>query len=158
MKNYKSAEFVNFWNVKPARKNVKALLQLSSDDSESAAYSTFVHKKPNLTQMKQEFHLTHKMTRYYKNLEIPWPSWLHVCTRGMYNQGFLRCFRDQIGVPRIENRVPRISQNYHQVPRIRENWVSRIREIGSLHVHTGYLTFSLKKTDITCMQCNKYFM
>ena len=26
--------------------------------------------------------------------------------------GFLRCFRD----PRIENRVPRISENYHRVP------------------------------------------
>jgi len=71
MKNYKSAEFVNFWNVKPARKNVKALLQLSSDDSESAAYSTFVHKKPNLTQMKQEFNLRYKMTRYSKHLEVP---------------------------------------------------------------------------------------
>jgi len=34
-------------------------------------------------------------------------------------------------------RVPRISENYHPVP--------RIREIGSLQVHTGYLTFSLKK-------------
>ena len=29
--------------------------KLSSDRSESAAYSSFVHKKPNLTQMKQEF-------------------------------------------------------------------------------------------------------
>jgi len=38
-------------------------------------------------------------------------------------QGFLRRFRDPIRVPRIENRVP------------------RIREIGSLQVHTGYLTF-----------------
>jgi len=32
-----------------------------------------------------------------------------------------------IWVPSIENRVP------------------RIREIGSLQIHTGYLTFSLKK-------------
>jgi len=48
---------------------------------------------------------------------------------------FLRCFRDPIRVPRIEN----------QVPRIRENRVPRIREIGSLQVHMGYLTFSLKK-------------
>jgi len=30
-----------------------------------------------------------------------------------------------------------------RVPRI-ENWVPRIREIGSLQVHTGYLTLSLK--------------
>jgi len=29
--------------------------QLSSYGSETAAYSFFVHKKPNLTQMKQEF-------------------------------------------------------------------------------------------------------
>jgi len=36
-------------------------------------------------------------------------------------QGFLRWFRDPIQVPRIENRVPRISENYHRVPRIREN-------------------------------------
>jgi len=41
------------------------------------------------------------------------------------------CFRDRIRVPRIENRVPKI----------RENGVPRIREIGSLQVHTGYLTF-----------------
>jgi len=56
--------------------------------------------------------------------------------------GFLRCFRD----PRIENRVPRISENYHRVPKIRENRVPRINEIGTLQVHTGYLTCSLKKT------------
>ena len=66
---------------------------------------------------------------------------------------FLRCFRNPIRVPRIENRVPRIEnrvprirENYHRVPRTRENRVPRIREIGSLQVHTGYLTFSLKKT------------
>jgi len=29
--------------------------KLSSGDSESAAYSSFVHKKPNLAQMKLEF-------------------------------------------------------------------------------------------------------
>ena len=45
-------------------------------------------------------------------------------------QVFLRRFRDPI-------RVPRIRENYHRVP--------RIREIGSLQIHTGYLTFSLKK-------------
>jgi len=57
----------------------------------------------------------------------------------------LRCFRGPIQVPRIENRVPRIRENYHRVPRIKENRVLRIREIGSLQVHTRYLTFSLKK-------------
>jgi len=36
-------------------------------------------------------------------------------------------------------RVPRISENCYRVP--------RIREIGPLQVHTGYLTFSLKKHD-----------
>jgi len=34
------------------------------------------------------------------------------------------CFRDAIRVPKIENRVPRIKENYHRV--------SRIKEIGSL--------------------------
>ena len=46
---------------------------------------------------------------------------------------FLRCFTDPI-------RVSRISENCHRV--------SRIRDIGSLQVHTGYLTFSLKNLDI----------
>jgi len=49
--------------------------------------------------------------------------------------GFLRRFRDPIRIPRISSRVPRI----------RENGVPRIREIGSLQIHTGYLTFFLKK-------------
>jgi len=40
---------------------------------------------------------------------------------------FLRCFRDPIRVPRIDN------------------WVPRTREIGSLQVHSGHLTLSLKK-------------
>jgi len=46
---------------------------------------------------------------------------------------------------RFANCVPRISENYHRVPRIRENRVPRKREIGSLQVRTGYLTFSFKK-------------
>jgi len=41
---------------------------------------------------------------------------------------YLRRFRDQIRVPRIEHRVPGIGENYHRVPRIRENRVLRIRE------------------------------
>ena len=60
-------------------------------------------------------------------------------------QFFLRRFRDPIRVPRISNRVPRIRENYHRVPKIKEYRVPRIREIGSLQIHTGYLTFSLKK-------------
>jgi len=47
-----------------------------------------------------------------------------------FNQVFLRCFRDPIRVPRIENRVPRIRENNHRVPRIRENRVPRMRESG----------------------------
>jgi len=42
--------------------------------------------------------------------------------------------------------LSRIRENYHQVPRIRENRVPRIREIVSLQVHTECLTFSFKKT------------
>ena len=60
----------------------------------------------------------------------------------------LRRFRDPIRVPGISNRVPRIRENYHRFPKITENLVPRIREIGeiaSLQSHTGYLTFSLKK-------------
>jgi len=39
------------------------------------------------------------------------------------NVGFSRYFTDPIRVPAIANRVPRISKNYHRVPRIRENRV-----------------------------------
>jgi len=67
----------------------------------------------------------------------------------MWRRLFLRRFRDPIRLPRIENWVPRIRWNGFLLPRIRENRVLRIREIGSLPVHTGYLTFSLKKTDVT---------
>jgi len=35
-----------------------------------------------------------------------------------FKQGFLRCFR-------LENRVPRIRENYHRVPGIRENRVPK---------------------------------
>jgi len=59
---------------------------------------------------------------------------------------FYRCqSKDPIRVPKIENRVPRIRENHHQVPRIYENRVFRIIEIGSLQVHIGYLTFFFKK-------------
>jgi len=58
---------------------------------------------------------------------------------------FLRRFSDPIRVPRISNRVPRIRENYHRVPKIRENRVPRIKDIGSLQIQTVFLTFSLKK-------------
>ena len=51
---------------------------------------------------------------------------------------FLKRFRDPLRVPRIKKLVPRI----------RENRVPRIRKIGSLQVHTGYLTFSLQQPTI----------
>jgi len=74
MKHYKSVEFVNFRISSRPVKTQNPLLKLSSDDSEPAAYPTFVQKKPNLTQMKQEFNLRQKITRYSKNLEVPWPT------------------------------------------------------------------------------------
>jgi len=60
---------------------------------------------------------------------------------------FWKCFSNTIRVPRIENLVPRIIENYHRAPRMCENCqrVPRNREIVSLRAHTGYLTFSLKK-------------
>jgi len=61
-------------------------------------------------------------------------------------QGFLRCSGDPIRVPRIKKWVPRIRENHYRVPRIKENRVPIITEIGSLQVHIRYLTFSLKKT------------
>jgi len=61
-------------------------------------------------------------------------------------QVFLRCLRDPHRVPRISNWVSRIRENCNWVPKIRENRVPRIREIGSLQIHTRFLTFSLKKT------------
>jgi len=60
---------------------------------------------------------------------------------------FLWCFMDPIRIPGIENLVPRIRETCHRVPKIRENRIPRIREIGSLQVHTGYLRFA-KKTDL----------
>jgi len=39
----------------PPHKRKTPYRKLSRDGSESAAYSSFVHKKPNLAQMKQEF-------------------------------------------------------------------------------------------------------
>jgi len=58
---------------------------------------------------------------------------------------FLRRFRDPIRIPKISNGVPRIRDNYHRVLKIREIRIPRIREIGSLQIHTGYLKFSLKR-------------
>jgi len=43
------------------------------------------------------------------------------------------------------------------MPRIRENRVPRIREIGSLQVHTGYLTFFFKKAWFNQKILQQYF-
>jgi len=58
-----------------------------------------------------------------------------------------RCFRDPNRVSRN-----RIRENYHRVPRIRENRVPRIREIRSLQVYTRCLTFYFEK--IWYMDCH----
>jgi len=50
-----------------------------------------------------------------------------------FNRFLLRWFRDAFRIPRIENRVPRV----------RENWAHRIREIGSPHVHTRFACWKL---------------
>jgi len=98
------------------------------------------------------------MVQSYKSV------WAKVClnisglhAKPFYNikQSFSRCFRDPIRVTRIENRVPRIREDYHRAPRIKENRVPRIREIGSLQFHIGYLTFSLNKTRI---KSNDFFL
>jgi len=44
-------------------------------------------------------------------------------------------------------------ENYHRAPRIKENRVPRIREIGFLQVHSGYLTVSLKKLAFIRKSC-----
>jgi len=53
----KSVEFLSIFRMLSyPRTNAKPLYRKPfSDGSESAAYSSFVHNKSNLTQMKQEF-------------------------------------------------------------------------------------------------------
>jgi len=72
-------------------------------------------------------------------------------------QFFLRLFRDPVRVPSISNRFPRIRENCHRVPRIRKNCVPKIREIGSLQIHTGYLTFSLKKPGLSVVSSRQNY-
>jgi len=57
VKHYKSVEFLSIFRISspPAQTQSPPYWKLSSDGFESAAYSSFVHKKPNLTQIKQEF-------------------------------------------------------------------------------------------------------
>ena len=59
----------------------------------------------------------------------------------LLNQGFLGV----LGT-RFNYQVPKIRENYHRV--------HRIREIGSLQVHTRYLTFSLQNTGFTIEDVN----
>ena len=61
-------------------------------------------------------------------------------------QGFLRRFRDPIRVTRIENRVPRIRENYHRVP-TGPKWVPNI-----LHKKKLYrLNF------LSCLRAQSFF-
>jgi len=62
------------------------------------------------------------------------------------HSGFFRRIRDPIRVLRVSNRVSWIRENYHRVPKLKENRVPSIKEIGSLKIQTRFLTFSLKKT------------
>jgi len=60
MKHHKSVEICQFSERQFSESSTPAqtqnpLFKHSSDGSEFAAYSSFVYKKPNLTQMKQEF-------------------------------------------------------------------------------------------------------
>ena len=75
----------------------------------------------------------------------------------LFSRFFLRRFRDLICVTRISNWVPRIRENHHRAPKIRENRVLRIREIRSLQIHTWYLTFSLKKTLLFSIQHTRLY-
>ena len=69
----------------------------------------------------------------------------------------LRCFRDPIRVPRIEND--------HRVHTIRENRVPKIKEIGFLQVHLGTQQTPFKNLRSstewlhlkTIVSCNSYF-
>jgi len=100
---------------------------------------THLHLLISLSQMSSP---VWKYLHYCNSVSIDWKKIaLHAkssCFHNNWKQGFLRRFRDPI-------RVPRIRENYHRVPKIRENRVPRIREIGSLQIQTGFLTFSLKK-------------
>jgi len=95
---------------------------------------------------KVRFHHTLTFMRNQRGSSAAGTSRLHqefgiidtsIATSHILTSGFLRRFRDAIRVPRIENRVYRFRQNHHRDPRIRENRVPRIREVGSLQVHTG---------------------
>jgi len=56
MKHYKPVEFLLIFRMSsPPHKRKAPYWKLCSDGSEPATYSSFAHKKPNLTQMKQEY-------------------------------------------------------------------------------------------------------
>jgi len=57
-------------------------------------------------------YVTEKRLKHWQ-LGIDLLPWDHLPARALpMHRGFLRCFRG----PRIENRVPRIRENYHRVP------------------------------------------
>jgi len=86
--------FCQFLECKATCTNAKfPYWTLSSDGSETAAYSSIVHKKPNLTQMKQEFkylreqwHGQSKILGGSKCLILLEGPWLHgyACVRAVY--------------------------------------------------------------------------
>jgi len=56
MKHYKSVELLSIFEMSsPPHKRKAPLLKTFRCGSETAVYSSFVHKKPDLTQMKQQF-------------------------------------------------------------------------------------------------------
>ena len=73
MKHYKSVELLSTFRMllstfSPRRNAKPHYWKHSSDGSESAAYSSLVNKKPNLTQMKQEYkYLTYAVAWIAKN-------------------------------------------------------------------------------------------
>ena len=91
---------------------------------------------------------TWKSSRFICILYANWPT--TPCT--VSRSGFLRCFRNPIRVPRIRENYQEkylnghCNQRYEMV--ITYALLRIIHFFGCLHGHTGYLTFSLKKTAV----------
>ena len=107
------------------------------------ALTCYLQCLPNYTLHTQKKVLAH--TKLNIGPRLPMPCWETICIGFLNILGFIKAFYVN-RVPRIENRVSGIRENYYRVSRFRENRVPRIREIGSLQVHTGYLTFSIKNS------------
>jgi len=75
---------------------------------------------------------------------------------------FLRCFRDPNRVPRIENWIPRIKENYQRVSKIRENRVPtgpyRVPNIflkKKMSINLAQEAMSASKFTFECKYCFK---